>query len=88
MFQVAAGSRALSWQTCARSQEEREWEEEVQAARRAAAESAEVKRAETLEADISADVAAVVEDEDLPLGGGALCLLIVDPGPHVSCCKK
>ena len=56
---------------CARAQEEREWEEEVEAARRAAAESAEVKRAEALEADLSADVAAVVEDEDLPLGGGA-----------------
>ena len=68
----------LTRRVCSCAQEEREWEEEVEAARRAAAESAEVRRAEAAEADLSADVAAVVDDEDLPLG--------VWPAPRACCC--
>ena len=49
-------------------QEEREWEEEVDAARRAAAESAEIKRQEREAAEDAADGATTVDEEDKPLG--------------------
>ncbi|CAL8472359.1 g11902 [Coccomyxa elongata] len=49
-------------------QEEREWEEEVEAARRAAAETAELKRQEKEAAEDAADGATTVDEEDQPLG--------------------
>lgn len=56
------------------AQEEREWEDEAEAARRAAAESAEAKRVDKVEVDVSAEVAAAIEDEEMGLGGPR-CLL-------------
>lgn len=49
-------------------QEEREWEEEVDAARRLAAELAEQKRQEKEAAEDAADGATTVDEEDQPLG--------------------
>ena len=51
-----------------RTQEEREWEDEAEAARRAAAESAEAKRVDKMEVDVSAEVAAAIEDDEMGLG--------------------
>ncbi|KAK9905730.1 hypothetical protein WJX75_005313 [Coccomyxa subellipsoidea] len=51
-----------------RLQEEREWEEEVDAARRLAAELAEQKRQEKEAAEDAADGATTVDEEDQPLG--------------------
>jgi hypothetical protein len=58
-------------------QEEREWEEEVDAARRLAAELAEQKRQEKEAAEDAADGATTVDEEDQPLGAAPypLCTL-------------